>query len=116
MGRRFSLRNPWQNHGIFDGTMKRGSRHQASDRPAGKGRKSQHKARPKAFGAEQDVVLRECKAETEVTSEALNRALALLVKWALRGGREVLEEAGVNPGNLVSGHDIKGYGANDRSN
>jgi hypothetical protein len=62
------------------------------------------------------VRLRECEAETEVTPEDLKRTLELLAKCALRRGQKVLEDAGIDLRNRVTGYGIKGYGANQESN
>ena len=64
----------------------------------------------------ESAVLGELETESEVTPEALDRALLLLAKWGLRHGQKVLEEAGLNPKNLVTGLGIKGYGAHEELN
>ena len=63
-----------------------------------------------------DVRLTASEAETDVTPEALDRALALLAKWALKRGQKVLEEAGIELGNRVTGGGIKGCGGKNGSN
>ena len=63
-----------------------------------------------------EVEIKECQTDTQLCQEALNRALALLARWALRHGQKALMGAGINTENRVTGAGIKGYGGNNRSN
>ena len=64
----------------------------------------------------QDITLEECAVEAGVDVAAINRALELLARWALRCGQKVLEDAGIDLGNRVTAENIKSYGDCAESN
>ena len=66
--------------------------------------------------SDRGMQIEECEAETEVGSDGLDRALALLAKWACRRGRRALKDALPDPHNRVTADSIKGYGAQNADN
>ncbi len=77
-----------------------------SSRPHSRQSVGTYAGRDRASG----IVVEEVEGDAEVTPEALDRALELLSAWALRHGRKVLEDVGIDSENLVTGGVIKGYG------
>jgi hypothetical protein len=108
------VKNTRENEGVFGGTMRSGIRRRTCGRSLKGGRLSVLTRAPTQVARPvPEVALQHREAETEVRPESLNRALALLARWACRRRESLGKRPSAAGQNLVTTYGIKGYGARD---